>query len=265
MKDYVKSIIEKGSRLDNRNLLDWRKPIKIEIGVSKKSEGSAKVTIGETEVIAGIKMNVGEPYPDSLDEGVLITGAELLPLSSPDFTAGPPDQQTIELARVVDRGIRESNMIDMKKLCIKEGELVWTVFLDIYTINDAGNLIDASALAAVVALKNTVFPKLEKDKVKFGEFTKNKLPIQREPVVCTLYKIGEKIIVDPTNEEEEIAEARLSVAIDEKDNVNALQKGGSTSLNIGEIDEMVKIAIEKTKELRKVLKWWNIPNMKLLE
>jgi len=254
MKDYIKSLIEKDLRSDERKLLEWRKPIKVEIGVSKKAEGSAKVTIGETEVIAGIKMNVGEPYTDSPDKGVLITGAELLPLSSPDFNPGPPDQQTIELARVVDRGIRESGMIDTTKLCIKKGELVWTVFLDIYTINDAGNLIDASALAAVAALKNCVFPKLEKDKVKFGEFTKNKLPTKQEPITCTVYKIDNKFLIDPTTEEEKIADARLSIAIDEKGNINAMQKGGLIALTVEEIDEMIKIALDKIKELRKVLK-----------
>lgn len=254
MKNYIKSLIEKGLRVDERKLLEWRKPVKIELGVSKKAEGSARVIIGETEVIAGVKMNVGEPYTDSPDKGVLITGAELLPLSSPDFSPGPPDQQTIELARVVDRGIRESGMIDTTKLCIKKGELVWTVFLDIYTINDAGNLIDASALAAMAALKSAVFPKLEKDKVKYGEFTKNKLPIKQEPITCTVFKIGEKLLIDPTTEEEKLADARLSVAVDEKDNINAMQKGGSIALTVEEIDEMVKIAIDKSKDLRKAIK-----------
>ncbi len=151
--------IREDTRLDGRKLLDYRKPIIVETNVSNMAEGSAMVTIGETKVVAGVKMSVGEPYPDSDDEGILITTAELLPLSSPEFLPGPPGVQATELARVVDRGIRESKMIDMKKLCIKKGELVWIVFLDIYTINEAGILIDAAALAAVIALKNAVFPK----------------------------------------------------------------------------------------------------------
>ena len=48
-------------RLDGRSLEEYRKPIKIETNISNMAEGSAKVTIGETVVIAGVKMDVGEP------------------------------------------------------------------------------------------------------------------------------------------------------------------------------------------------------------
>jgi exosome complex component RRP42 len=254
MKDYIKKLSEQGIRVDGRKSNELRKPIKIELGVSKKAEGSAKVTWGDTVVIAGVKMDVGEPYPDSPDEGVLITGAELSPISDSKFLPGPPGSEAVELARIVDRGIRESKMIDMKKLCVNKGELVWTVFLDIYTINNAGNLIDASALAAVAALTNAVFPKLDKDKVKFGEFTKTKLPINTIPITCTVAKVCDMIVVDPNKEEEENFDARLSVAVSEKGNVHAMQKGGEAGLDIEEIDEMIGLAIKKSAEIRKVLK-----------
>ncbi len=241
-------------RLDGRSLEEYRKPIKIETNISNMAEGSAKVTIGDTVVIAGVKMDVGEPYPDSPDEGVLIVTAELLPLSSPDFLPGPPREQATELARIVDRGIRESQMIDIKKLCIKEGELVWAIFLDIYTINDDGNLIDAAALASVIALSNTVLPKLEKDKVKYGEFTKTKLPLKSLPITCTLAKLDNNIIVDPNREEESLIQSRLSIAVNEKGEINAMQFGGNSALTIDEIMNMVDLAIDKNKELRKYVK-----------
>ena len=253
LKDYISSLISKNIRIDGRSLLDYRKPIKIELNVSKNAEGSARVIMGETEVIAGVKMNIGEPFPDTPDEGVLMVGAELLPLSSPEFEPGPPNPQATELARVIDRGIRESGMIDVKKLCIKKGELVWMVFLDIYTINDDGNLIDASALASVVALRNTVLPKIEGDKVLFGEHTKEKLPLKKAPLTCTLVKIKDKIIVDPSLKEEKVMDARLSVAVSENNEINALQKGGDKGISIEDIEKMFDNATEKTKELRKHL------------
>lgn len=241
-------------RLDGRTLEEYRKPIKVETNISNMAEGSAKVTIGETVVIAGVKMDVGEPYPDSPDEGILIVTAELLPLSSPDFLPGPPGEQATELARIIDRGIRESQMIDTKKLCIKSGELVWAIFLDIYTINDDGNLIDAAALASVIALNNTMLPKLEKDKVKYGELTKTKLPLKSLPITCTLAKLGNDIIIDPNREEEGLIEARLSIAVNEKGEINAMQFGGNSALTIEEIMKMVDIAIDKNKDLRKFVK-----------
>ncbi|MFH1376732.1 MAG: exosome complex protein Rrp42 [Candidatus Woesearchaeota archaeon] len=253
MNDYIKSILEKGLRLDGRKLDEIRKPITVELGVSDKAEGSARVKIGDTEVIAGIKMDVGKPYTDSPDKGVLITTAELLPLSSPDFFPGPPDQRAIELARVIDRGIRESKMIDFKKLCIKEGELVWIIFLDIYTINNAGNLLDASALAAIAALKSAVLPKLEENKVKFGEFTKKSLPLTEIPLTTTVTKIGNNLIVDSSLEEEQAMEARLSIGISEKGNIHALQKGGETGMTVEEIDKAIEMATKAFKTLNQAL------------
>ena len=132
IKDYIISLLSKDVRIDGRKPLDYRDPIKIELNISKNAEGTAKVTIGETEVIAGVKLAVGEPFPDTPNEGVLMVGAELLPLSSPEFESGPPGPQANELARIIDRGIRESGMIDTEKLVIRKGELVWMVYVDIY-------------------------------------------------------------------------------------------------------------------------------------
>ena len=123
-KDYIIKLAKTNIRVDNRKFDEFRK-IKIETGIIKKAEGSAKVTIGNTQVIAGIKMDIGEPYPDTPDSGVMTTAAELIPMASPDFESGPPDQESIELARVVDRGIRESKIIDVDKLCIVPNEKVW--------------------------------------------------------------------------------------------------------------------------------------------
>jgi exosome complex component RRP42 len=254
MNKYINSLAEKGFRVDGRKFDELRKPIKVETGISNKAEGSAKVTWGETEVMVGVKMGVGVPYPDSPDEGVLITSAELSPMSDPTFLPGPPSPAAIELARIIDRGIRESKMIDVKKLCVRKGELVWTIFLDIYPVNNAGNLIDVASLAAVAALKSAVFPKLEEDKILYGEFTKTKLPLNLVPITCTVAKLGDKILVDTILEEEENIETRVSVSASEKGDIHAMQKGGKGSLSIEEIDEMIGLAVKKISELRKVLK-----------
>ncbi|MAG50110.1 RNA-binding protein [archaeon] len=251
-ENYILDLIKQDSRIDGRKLKEFRKPVKIETGISKNAEGSAKATIGETEVIAGIKLSLGEPYPDNPDEGTIMVTSELLPMASEEFESGPPGKQAIELARIIDRGIRESKALDFKKLCIKKGELIWLVFIDIYPINDAGNLIDASALATVAALKEVKFPKLEKNKIKYGELTKDKLPLTKIPITCTLVKIGDKILVDPNSEEEQVIDARLSVAVC-GNKINAMQKGGIEGLSFKEIDEMMDIAFEKEKELRKAI------------
>jgi len=253
MKDHIIDLIKKGIRLDGRKADEYRKPLKVEYGTAKNSEGSATVTLGGTIVMVGVKLSLDKPYPDTPEDGCLMVGAELIPLSNPEFELGPPGIQAIELGRVIDRGIRESKAIDTKKLCIEKGEKVWGVSIDIIPINDEGNLFDASALATIAALKDAKFPKVEDDVVKYEESTNKKIPLSKTPVSVTVLKIGDNFVIDPVTEEEKVIDSRLTVATDEKGNLCALQKGGQEPLTTEEIDEMVKIGIEKCNELRKAL------------
>ena len=95
-RDYLSKITQNGKRADGRKFDEFRK-IMIETGFITKAEGSAKVKIGNTQVIAGIKMDLGEPYPDTPESGVMTTAAEMIPMASPDFEAGPPRENAIDL------------------------------------------------------------------------------------------------------------------------------------------------------------------------
>jgi exosome complex component RRP42 len=251
----IEQLIEKGKRLDERGLLDTRE-IKIEQGVIEKAEGSARVLLGKTEILVGVKVETGEPFPDTPNEGVMTVNAELVPLASPDFEPGPPDERSIELARVVDRGIRESKTIDTEKLCIESGKQVFVVFVDIYVLNYDGNLIDASALAAMAALMNTKMPNYE---IKDGELTIKQgytpLPLKSHPITVTVGKINNNLIVDPWLEEEQVMDSRITFAINEDGNICAIQKGGSSYFTPQQILEALKIAQDKAVELRKKLNW----------
>lgn len=253
-KEYLTSLAVKGYRVDGR-AFDAYRPVTIEYGVSQKSaEGSARVKIGETEVVAGVKLDIGTPFPDKPDEGSIVVNVELLPLSSPMFEAGPPSVNAIELSRVTDRGIRESETLDFKKLCITSGEKVWMVYIDIYPLNSAGNLFDACALAALAALRDACFPKIEGGKVDYEQRTKTKLPIAKLPTGCTVWKLGNAFIVDPTLEEENEADARLTVVFSDDKTICAMQKGGNVPLSIEEMETMINIAQNKTQELRRLFK-----------
>ena len=250
LRNHIIGLLNANTRLDGRKLTEYRKPIELEYGVVKTAEGSARVKIGETDVMVGVKLEVGEPYPDTPNEGTIIVGAELLPLSNPEFELGPPGIQAIELARVVDRGIRESKALDFKKLCIEKGEKIWMVIIDICPINDAGNLFDASSLAALAALKNAKFPAFDGEKVDYKAKTDKSLELEKTPIAVTVIKIGDKFIVDPSTEEEKAVDARLTVSSMEDGTLCAMQKGGDFPLTVEDINKMLDIGIEKARELR---------------
>lgn len=253
-RDHVIKYLDAGLRMDGRKKDDVRK-VKVTYGVSKSAEGSAEVTMGGTRVIAGVKMGMQKPYPDRPDEGGLMVSAELLPLSSPKFEPGPPSIVSIELARVVDRGIRESKTIDAKSLCVEEGEKAWFVTVDVCSINDDGNLLDASALAAIAALKDAKFPEYDEKTgvINYKKHLKKGLPISKEPIAVTVFKIGEHLILDPTEDEEACYDARLTITTLANGKACSLQKGGDTPLTIDEVDTMVSMALDRSKVLRKAL------------
>ena len=251
----IGQLIESGKRLDGRGITDYRE-FTIEEGLIERAEGSARIHLGKTEVLVGVKVETGTPFPDTPNDGVLTVNAELVPLASPAFEPGPPDESSVELARIVDRGIRESKMIDSAKLCIEAGKKVFVVFVDVYVLNYDGNLIDASALAAVSALANTKMPNYEVEdgevKIKTGY---SPLPLKDHPITVTVAKINDKLIVDPWIEEEQVMEARMSMAVNDDGNICAIQKGCPGFFTPEQILEAAKVAQEKAAELRKKLDW----------
>jgi len=249
----IAELISHGKRLDERELNEYR-GIQLEVGVIERAEGSARVRLGKTEVMVGVKIEAGEPFPDVPNEGVLTVNAELVPLASPTFEPGPPDENSIELARIVDRGIRESKAIALEKLCITPHKKVFVVFVDIYVLNHDGNLIDASALASLAALLNT---KMFNYEVKGDEVVVKpgytQLPVVNYPIAVTFAKINDKIVVDPWLEEEQAMDARLTMTMDKDSKVCAVQKGGYGYFSKEQILEAAKIAKEKSEQLRKML------------
>ncbi|MAG22272.1 MAG: RNA-binding protein [Candidatus Diapherotrites archaeon] len=249
--DSAVKLIKEGKRIDGRALDEYRK-IDIQNHISETAEGSAIVNLGKTRIVAGTKMILGTPYPDSQDQGTISVGAELFPIASPSFEFGPPKAAAIELSRVIDRGIRESKSIDFKDLCITEGEQVWIVFVDLYTMNDDGNFFDAGSIAALSAMLETKIPKVEDGKIVKKEYS-GKLKLSKKPLLCTFAKIANKIVIDPTLVEEKAQDARFSVSTADDKHLCAFQKGEQGSFTRSEIDECIEIAFKRGKEIRKTL------------
>jgi len=247
-RDYVLSKLKDEERIDGRAFDEFRK-IEIELGIIKKAEGSALVKLGNTQVVVGIKMQVGEPFPDVPDKGVIITNAELVPLASPIFEPGPPDENAIELARVVDRGIRHSEAVDLSELCIQEGSKVWLVFIDIHALDDDGNLLDASGLAAIAALLDAKVPA-----EKFGLGEDYKLPVNNLPIPVTSLVIDDKFLIDPSRDEMSVGNRTLTITSDKDDNIVAMQKSGGYLLDEELLEEIVEASIKNARKIRQMLR-----------
>ncbi len=236
MRSHIFRLAGESHRHDGRRLDEIRE-VRLEPGYVTSAEGSCRARLGRTDVVVGVKMDLGTPYPDSPDVGMLTTNAELLPMASPNFEAGPPSQESIELARVVDRGIRESRCLPMKQLCITPKEKVWMVFIDCHVVDFDGNLFDCTNLAAITALLTAKVPSSKKG---LGE--DYKLPIQHVPITVTTAKLDRTLVVDPSGDEEGAAGARLTVCADENGDIRAMQKGFRGAMTVDEVRRSVDLS-----------------------
>jgi len=248
--DVVSNLLAQGKRADGRQKLQYR-DIVIKKGVLENAEGSALCSIGKTQVLAGVKIDIATPFPDRPEEGILSTGAEFTPLGAPHFEPGPPRVEAIELARVVDRAVRSSEAIDLKKNVITPGEKVLAIYIDLWVLDHGGNLFDTALLASMAALKGTRMPKIEDGKLNRKE-SGAMLEISKDVVSCTFAKIGKDFLLDP-DFSEEIGSDTLVILATEGKHLCSGQKSGKGEITQKELGELVGISFEKAKELRRAI------------
>ena len=253
-REKIESYLNDGKRLDGRKADEYRELV-VEDGVSKNSASAIRVKFGKTEVLAGVHLALATPYPDSPDSGTFMTSAELHPMASQQFDIGRPGINSIELARVIDRGIRESGFIDMKALCIKKGEKVYQVFVDIFAINDDGNLMDVAGLAALIALGRARMPIYNEEEDKIDGYDEKKgIPLNKEVLSfsMTFHKIGDAIVADVSKEEEAVSKFRLTIAMGDnegKPRITAMQKGLAGTISDKDMETILKLAESKWSDM----------------
>ncbi len=245
LREYLRDLASRGERKDGR-AMDEMRPIEIRSGLFTKGEGEAWLSLGDTQVLVGVKVDVGTPFPDTPNKGVLMTNTELLPIASPTFEPGPPNEDAVEMARLVDRAFRGSNAIDFEELVIKEGQLVYLVMVDMYALDHDGNLVDALELASLLALKRTNVPKVvvreDGGVTPSGDFFP--LPVRETPISFSFAKIAGRLMLDPSLEEEVAADALMTMVVDSQGRVCSFQKR-TGAFAPEEIKRALSIAREK--------------------
>ncbi|MGC9008990.1 MAG: exosome complex protein Rrp42 [Sulfolobales archaeon] len=264
-KNAILTLLTKGSRIDER-LFDEPRVINAEVNIIPNANGSALVRLGHTKVLTGVKVEIGTPFPDTPEEGNLIVNAEFLPHASPVFEPGPPDERAVELARIIDRSLRDVRAIDLSKLVIIPGKKVWNIFIDIYVIDYDGNMIDASSLATLIALMNTRIPQVSVDQstseIIIQKDNYQPIPLSRRVVTATLAKITDEntgsrfYLADPSLEEEIISDTLITIAYSEDGLLTGIQKSGISSIPREDIPKILELTrrlamkyFERVKEI----------------
>ena len=247
LRQELNRLAEDGQRIDGRGQFDGRE-VTLEVDCLYNAEGSAKVVWGDTIIYAGVKFEIRTPWPDRPTQGSLMCGAELRPVAHRKYEPGPPSPDSIELGRVVDRGIRESGCIDMDELCIVPGEKVWGVMIDIHVMSDQGNIFDACGLAAIAALRTAVVPA---ERFDVGE--DHTLQVNGTPIMASFTRVGGRFVLDANEQEELGGDERIHITLGDKGHLHSLQKGLKGVFTPAEFAEIFDVAQKRCVELRELV------------
>lgn len=227
---FYRDYLNQNVRPDGRLLSKFR-PVIVNTGSIATADGSALVRIGKTTVICGIKAELAQPKAEKPKEGFLICNVDLPPLCSSKFRPGPPSDLAQVTTRFVADLILNSGCIHLKDLCILKEKLVWCLYADLICLDYDGCLIDACLLALLTALKTVKLPSVDYDvaidKKVVNEDEKKSILIYNTPVSTTYAIFEDKIITDPTAEEEDLSSGLITIVVKEKELCSVHKPGGS--------------------------------------
>jgi exosome complex component RRP43 len=251
--EYYAKFISEGARPDGRPLGRAR-PTSVAVGVAGTAHGSALVKVGRTTVMAAVKLEACEPDPERPDVGFIDVVMEFPPMCSASTRPGRPNDESSFIARRIEDALVDSRAVDLKKLSIKEGLWAWRVCLDIYCLDHDGSVLDAGLMAALAALRDTKVPFVAVDdrgKLTYGGVGEKKkkdedggggggganessvekgeegtIEVAAAPVAVTTALYRKQLIVDPNAEEEGLADATVTVVMDQSGRLVGVHKPG---------------------------------------
>ncbi|XP_010547205.1 PREDICTED: exosome complex component RRP42-like [Tarenaya hassleriana] len=256
---FIKGGIAQDLRSDGRKRLTYR-PIYVETGVIPQANGSARVRMGGTDVIASVKAEIGRP---SSDKGKVAIFVDCSPTAEPTFEGRGGEEYSSELALVLQRCLLGGKSgagagIDLSSLVIKEGKVCWDLYIDGLVVSSDGNLVDALGAAIKAALTNTALPRVqvaaemadgEQPEIDISDEEYLQFDTSSVPVIVTLTKVGKHYIVDATAEEESQMSSAVSISINRAGHICGLTKRGGAGLDPSVILDMISVAKHVTDTL----------------
>lgn len=268
--EYYLKFIKQNCRPDNRKLSDIR-PCNISFNCIETVNGSALVKLGSTNVICGISARVCKPRDEMPNKGFVICNVELPALcslknfknastsssfSQSSLAAVSIEQSQAMLTQLMQDIIYESQCVKEEDLCIKEGHLVWALYIDMICLNNDGNVQDTCCLAMISALKTLKLYEMDFDEndMKPTIITPIKMKavnLYSEPVCTTLFALEDKILLsDPNKQEEEFMRTFTILCTLDDQKICMVKKFGGSSLAPEQLNLCMSRALKNGTHLR---------------
>ena len=186
---FVLDGVEQDCRVDGRGRLDYRS-MTLQLGTSPQASGSARVRLGNTDVMVAVKCDIGVPPREHPTHGRLSCSVELSASADVKYEGRGGDSLANELTKALERTLLGASSggaaslsavgagergggnpgwvsthgagsaLDMSKLGIQHGKTSWVLQCDALVLSDDGAVLDALSVAMKAALADTKIPKV---------------------------------------------------------------------------------------------------------
>lgn len=187
-KKPEKLIDENGLRVDGRRPREMR-PIKMEVGVLDRADGSALVEWGGNRILAAV-FGPREVHPKHMalpDKALVRVRYNMAPFSTPERRKPGPDRRSIELSKVIRNALEQAIFVE------KYPGAAIDIFVEVLR-SDAGTRV-AGITAASLALAEAG------------------IAMRGLVAACSIGKIGDIIVVDPGHDEDMWGDADMPIAV----------------------------------------------------
>ncbi|XP_055509147.1 exosome complex component RRP42 [Leucoraja erinacea] len=259
---YAMHGVQDDLRIDGRGCEDYRH-IEIETDVVSNTSGSARMKIGHTDILVGVKAEMGMPKLERPNEGFLEFFVDCSANATPQFEGRGGDDLGTEITNTLYRMFDNSSSLELAALCITPRDHCWVLYVDVLLLECGGNLFDAVSIAVKAALHNTRIPKvsvLEDDEgskeieLSDDPYDCIRLNVDNVPCIITLSKVGHRHVVDATAQEERCSMASVLVSVTHRGTLTCLRKVGVGSLDPASVFEMMETGKRVGKALHESLR-----------
>ncbi len=217
-------LIKDGKRLDGRGLYEFRKPLKLEVGVLEDADGSAYIHWGGNKIVAGVygPKQVLPRHLENPNKAIVRAYYMMGTFSSiEEHGRSAPSRRSLELSMVIGNALE--NIIRVEELP--------STMIDVYMVvlQAEGGTRVAALTAAVAALMNAG------------------IPMRDIAAGVAVGKVAGHVVLDIGKEEDMYGEADMPMAFDREGNLLLLQMDGR--MKPEEIRQALDLGWEKVQEL----------------
>ena len=170
------------------------------------------------------------------------------------------------LSQLMQDIINESGCLKEEELCIRQGKLVWALYIDLICLNNDGNVQDTCCLAMISALKTLKLYQMDYDDnenkpIVLKPINMVSVKLHNEPVCTTLFALEDCIIIaDPNKQEEDFMRTFIIICTLSKTKICLIRKMGGFCVSNEQLNLCIDRALSAHEDRRLILKEFNTEN-----